>query len=370
MRDTLLTVWLTSQTNFTPSVRSLLEVCSPEEIYSFSKEKLLELGVSEKAAELLSDKDTSRAERILNVCRHSFTEIIPFYDGRYPKSLFDCPDAPVVVYAKGDISCLNTEALKIGFIGTRDTTVAGREFSTRLAEELLGFDTVLISGGARGTDSYPLIASVEKGNPCAAILGCDINKYYPAEHYSLFECVARCGVVISEYPPETNARFFPSRNRIIAALSDRLVVTEAPSKSGALITAEYAARYGKPVFAPDFEGENFEGCRELIGRGAHRLVSARDIIETVTPTPPFKKAREKIKRSVKRPVENTAAPVCCREFSDPVCQHVFSCIERGLDTVEKMTDASHRPAAVMCALSMLELEGAITALPGGRYKIL
>ncbi len=369
MQDKLFAVWLTTKTNFAVSTRRILEVYTPEEIYRLSKGELVEIGFSETLAEKLSDKNTEQAHRILHICRNSFIDVIPFWDEKYPESLLKTPDAPVIIYTKGDLERLKC-GLKVGFVGTRTTSVVGREFSTRLAEELVSKGVVPISGAARGTDSYPLIAAIEKGLYCVAVLGCDINRFYPAEHYALLEYVSRIGLVISEYPPETNARWFPLRNRIIAALSDRLVVAEAPEKSGALITAEYAASYSKPVFAPDIAGENHAGCQKLLSLGAHRVRCAADVISNDIPTP-FKIRREIIKKEpVKRLEKTTIKPIEKKEFSDPDMAYVYGCIAEGRDTVEKMVDSSHRPSDVMCALSSLELDGEITALPGGRYSII
>ena len=370
MRDNLFAVWLTVNLNFSVSVRKILESHTPDQIYKMTENELLNLGFSQNFAKKLSDKDITRAERIVTICRHSQIDIIPFWDERYPDNLRDAPHAPIVIYTKGNVEGLRN-GLKVGFVGTRTTSVRGREFSTRLCEELVAKRAILVSGGASGTDSYALIEAVEKGVFCAAVLGCDINDYFPAKNYSLFECVSRCGVVISEYPPGTNARWFPERNRIIAALSDRLVVAEAPEKSGALITANYAAAYNKPVFAPDIEGEGHAGCRNLLKLGAHEVRCADDVILNSAPTP-FKLEIKNVKKeSVKKTCKNKNIKKLPepKVFDSPDLTYVYSCILSGRDTVEKMVDAEHRVSRVMCAVSALELEGEITACPGGRYRI-
>ncbi len=330
--------------------------------------ELAEAGFSEALVRALSCKSLERAERILNICRHRFIEVIPISDENYPENLKRIPDAPQVIYAKGDMMPLQ-KGFKVGFVGTRKTSHVGREFSTRLAEELVERGVIPISGGARGTDAYPIISAVEKGLYSAVVLGCDIDQFYPAEHYSLFECVSRCGVVISEYPPETGARFFPTRNRIIAALCDRLVVAEAPLESGALITADYASGYSKPIFAPDIEGENHAGCRELIARGAHTLSCADDVFNIDTPTR-LSASREKIKKEpIKRQEKKINTTPEIKTFSSPVKTHVYSCILNGHTTVEEMVNDTFRVIDIICAISELELDGEITALSGGRYSI-
>ena len=364
MREELLyLVWLTVATGFSPSSRRILENHTAKECYFLDEEELLKIGFTSKSAKKLSDKSLDSAEKILRICDAREIIPIPFYHPLYPKKLLRNSGSPVLLYAKGDMRALD-KGVRIGFVGTRHMSARGERFATNLASELIDKGAVLVTGGADGIDSIALKCAVRRGVPSVAVLGCDIDKYYPAKNYSLFELVARLGLVISEYPPGTNARYFPMRNRIIASLSDRVVVAEAPSESGALITADYASDYSVPIFAPFFSGDSFEGCRRLVDRGAVRLETADEVIAHFTPTP-----LEKEKKVNKGLVQETNSPETERikEYADAGLNHVISCISSGKDTPEKMVSAEFAISDVLCLISQLELEGAITALPGDRY---
>lgn len=356
-------VWLTCNTSFSPSVKKLLERFTPEELYRFDRDDYLSLGMSEKSSEQLSDKSLVRAEKIINICQWRDITPIPFTDPLYPECIRGKSDMPVILYAKGDVGVLN-RGFRIGFVGTRNTTPNGQQFAYRTALELLENDALIISGGASGIDSVGLITALECKKPSVAVLGCDIDKYYPAKNYALFEHIVSNGLVLSEYPPQTNARYFPVRNRIIAGLSQRLLVLEAPEKSGALITANYASDYGVPVLAPRLDGESFEGCRSLLERGASELDGWQSVLsaEGKARLKKPKKASPRVKADKIPEIKKKSFAV----YSDPVLNHVCECIRAGRDTPEKMLDG-YSINAILSALTQLEIEGAVISQPGNRY---
>lgn len=362
-------VWITCASNFSPTVREFLELYSPEEIYSFSYDDMLERGFSPALSEKLSDKRLKRAERILEVCRRKNIYLIPYNSSFYPKKLKSVKDAPLILYVKGLIDTLDT-GVKIGFVGTRRVSDTGERFARHLAGNLVQMGALLITGGASGCDTFALQSAVSKGKGCVAVLGCDIDRYYPSTNYALFEHVTQVGLVISEYPPETCARYFPYRNRIIAALSDRLVVAAAPEKSGALITADYAFKYGVPVFAPDFAGEEYAGCRKLVGAGAYTIESAEHIIKTDKPIETnvkiIKKKREHHPLCFKKVTKQK--PVR-KEFSDSCEEYVYNCILNGKNTLEHMAQGEFTVPMILTSLSMLEMSGVIECEAGGQYNL-
>ncbi len=362
-------VWLTCASNFSPSTREFLEIYSPEEIYSFSHEELCQRGFSPALSQSLSDKSLKRATRILDVCRRKNIYLIPYTSPFYPEKLKDRYNAPLILYAKGMIDTLDT-GVKIGFVGTRRVSAMGEKFARHLAESLVQRGALLITGGAAGCDTFALQSAVSKGCGAVAVLGCDIDKFYPSTNYALFEHVTQTGLVISEYPPETSARYFPYRNRIIAALSDRLVVAAAPEKSGALITSDYAFKYGVPVFAPDFEGEEFAGCRALIDSGAYKIESAEFIIKTDKSCERniniIKKKREARPLEIKKQI--TENPLK-KEFSDPCQDYVYNCILNGKNTLEHMAGEDFSVPMILTSLSILEMSGDIECDVGGRYNL-
>lgn len=364
-RELLYLVWLTCNTSFSPSVRRFLEGYSAEELYCADYETLLKIGFSEKASRSLSDKGLERAERILRICR--FKDILPvaYTDEAYPRALRNNPDMPIILYMRGNPSLLDKRL--VGFVGTRKTTPVGESFAKRLAEELIDDGAVLVTGSALGVDSVALTSAFYKQKSAVSVLGCDIDRYYPSKNYALLEHTARLGLVISEYPPETNARFFPTRNRIIAGLSSALAVCEAPLESGALITAEFASDYGVPIFAPYIDGDSFAGCRALVDRGALELIEVSALLNASNPTP-LKMAEKKPKKQ-KQAVEKITVEIKKKQYSDPLFDYIVGCICSGRDTPDKMASAEYPVHKLLSALTQLELEGDIEALPGNRYSI-
>ena len=353
-------VWITCKLNFSPKTRKYLEKFSPEQIWRMNRETLEENGLPAS----LEDKSLERAERILKICEAKNIKLIAYNSAEYPECLKRHDGMPALLYVKGDINTLN-DGLRVGIVGTRKSSIQGNSRTDYLAENLAREGAVIISGGASGIDSAALKAAVHLNCRTVAVLGCDIDKYYPAENFSLFTIIASNGLVMSEYPPETNARFFPARNRIIASLSERLIVGEAPEKSGALITAQYASDYGVPVFACVSEGESFGGCRELVSRGAYEVEGYRQVIKTskAVKLSPKKRVSKQTKAEV---IKKTSVD----KFGIPIYDHIIECIRSGRDTTSGMLDGKFPVREILQTLTILEIKGAIVSLPGDRYRII
>ncbi len=349
-------IWLTCKLGFSSSANKYLEKFTAEEIYRMNWDTLVDNGLPDS----LASKSLERAERIMKICEAKGIEIMPC-----PEILRKFKNMPAVIYAKGDIDTLK-DGLRVGIVGTRKASEQGRVLTGRLAGALASENCVIISGGAAGIDTVALATAVRLGKRCVAVLGCDIDCYYPAENYSLLTLIAEHGAVISEYPPETNARYFPSRNRILATLCERVVVTEAPEKSGALITAQYASDYGIPVFSCSPSGESFKGSRELIERGAYTFSDAKSIMENsravrLAPVTKDKKAE---------PEKNENEKSSVKKYGIPIYDHIIDCILSGRDTTSSMLDGEYPIQKILQTLTALELEGVIVSLPGDRYKVL
>ena len=357
-------IWLTCNTSFSPAIKRFLDIYTPKELYSFQKEEYIKLGFSDAQISRLMDKSLDGAEKILNICRLKGIKPIPYNSPEYPERLLKARDFPLVLYVRGNISVLKNR-LCVGIVGTRSSTPRGESFTEKLAVELIEKGALIISGGASGIDTVGLWKSLERKAECVAVLGCDIDRYYPSNNYALFEQVATSGLVISEYPPCTNARYFPMRNRIIAALSERLVVTEAPEKSGALITAEYAVGYSVPVFATNFDGESFSGCRGLVSRGAREITTADDVINFSEPTPIKKEKKERRQNKI----EKIEPPKTVKNYKDERYLHIIKCINEGRDTPEQMKCREYGITDILCILTELEIMGDIKELPGNKFKL-
>ena len=211
----------------------------------------------------------------------------------YPEFLKNTPCPPLVLYVMGDVSLLSAKNFSI--VGSRKSLPSALTVTKRYAEALIDAGFTLVTGIAEGVDATVLQTAVDKGVlsrntvrkykgvGCISVIAGGFDNIYPKSNVSLFEKVKEGGLVISEYPPEVTPRpyLFPVRNRIIAALSDGLLVTSGGLKSGTLYTAEYAEEYGKQVFAIPY-GVGVPagaGCNELIKRGATLTDDQKDILE-------------------------------------------------------------------------------------------
>ena len=155
---------------------------------------------------------------------------------------------PVVLYAKGELR-VNDFDDTLGIIGSRRCTLEGKEITIETATKAVNNNTAIISGMAKGIDSYAQTAVIKSKGYTIAVLGNGANICYPKEHERLYEKIAESGCILSEYPPGTGPRryMFPRRNRLIAALSDRLVVIDAGRNSGTESTVKYSMKYGREV---------------------------------------------------------------------------------------------------------------------------
>ncbi len=208
----------------------------------------------------------SETEHIIDECNESSINIVHFLDRDYPKQLRDVFDAPTVLFIKGDLNSLKQRSVAI--VGTRKATSYGKEITQHIVSELSQLDTAIVSGLAYGIDIEAHRSALHHSLTNHAVLASGLNVIYPKAHWSTAQKIFKTGCLISENPPSTqpDARLFPARNRIIAALADVTIVVEAAEKGGALITANIAYSYDKPVFAVPGNLTNTvsTGCNNLI----------------------------------------------------------------------------------------------------------
>ena len=222
------------------------------------------------------------AEEIVEACRRLGYGIITPDDNRYPKRLLNISDLPAALYYCGEWPDIDNEVI-IGMVGTRLASRYGFTVATEIAKELAACGAIVISGGARGIDTASHQGAILSGGQTIAVLGCGINAHYNMANEGLRKLISVNGALISEYPPGAPplGYHFPVRNRLISALSLGVVVVEAGTKSGSLITANTAAEQGKDVFAvPGEVGRSqSQGTNRLIADGAKTVSSAGDILE-------------------------------------------------------------------------------------------
>ena len=242
---------------------------SPKNIFLATKGKISKIkGIGPKLTNVIGNKTEflTRAGHIMEQSGRNGIKVHYYKEPSYPKRLLEINDAPIVIYSKGNID-LNYPKT-IGLVGTRKATSYGLDITTQIIEESKAFEPLIVSGLAYGIDIKAHKESLRSGIPTVGVMACGLDQIYPAVHRETAEKMCNNGGLISEYPIGTKAdpRFFPARNRVIAALSDAIVVTEAAKKGGALITANIAHSYHKPVFAVpgNLTSTYSKGCNQLI----------------------------------------------------------------------------------------------------------
>ncbi len=213
---------------------------------------------------------------------------VAFTDRQYPKRLKKLENPPIGLYCKGDLKLLDPSRslrmTRLAVVGTRRITEYGKSVTGGIVEELVKNNVVIVSGLALGVDAKAHRTALENKGLTIAVLACGVDCCLPSENYSLYcNILDNEGLVLSEYsllqPP--NKGTFLARNRIIAALSDGVLVTEAAEDSGSLVTAEWGFKLGKKVFAVpgQITSKMSDGGLKLLKQGATLVTEVRDILD-------------------------------------------------------------------------------------------
>ncbi len=247
-------IWLSRIDDLGPiKIKQLLEIYKrPESIWKLEKKELTQIkGIGENIAnKILDEKYRQNLEQYINYMEKYNIGIITIQDADYPKSLKEIYDVPAVLYYKGNKELLNNNKI-IAIVGCRDCSKYGKEVSTDFSYKLAKEGISIISGMAKGIDSYSHIGCIKAGGKAIAVLGSGIDQIYPKENIALYnEIIKTGGLILSEYVIGTkpNKLNFPARNRIISGLSNGVIVVEAKEKSGTLITVDFALEQGKDIF--------------------------------------------------------------------------------------------------------------------------
>ncbi len=287
----------------------------------------------------------------------------------YPTALRNLPQPPAILYVRGRIGLLSRPGIAV--IGTRAHSVYGRDATVSFVVGLVRAGYTIVSGLARGIDGIAHRTALEVGGDTVGVLGTGLDVPYPPEHEELIEAVAERGCLVSEFPPGTPARkyHFPQRNRIIAGLARGVLVVEAPEKSGAMITAEYALEEGKEVFAVPgpIHNPTSAGTNRLIQEGAALVTSAADILRIMqsrTGEPlPEPLAGDLDVGGLEKNLHREPEP-----GASELARRVWVALADGtLDIEEILSAVGATPAALASALLELELAGLIDRLPGPCY---
>ena len=379
MEKVLYWIWLTSKTVIAPrKITSLLDYFgSAEEIYrEETYANIPNIGVKEIAA--LKDKNLSEANKIKQKIDEMGARIITFEDEDYPDKLRNITPPPYILYVRGDISGID-DVLSIAVIGTRKGyTPYGKMATMRLSSELARNGAVVVSGLARGLDSVAAEGALRAGGRTFAVTGSGLDVIYPPENKDLTEEIAKCGAVITEYPPgaQALAEHFPARNRIIAGLSNGVLVTEARQKSGTLITAQRAIEYGRDIFAVpgNINEPNYEGANRLIQQGAKLTANVNDILEEY---PYAVKERREVTESeadaetpsTQKTTEDASDIDKYKDLNETDKRIVSLLMKKPMNIDEMSREAQIGAGALNVRLTLLEMKNLVKRLPGGDYEI-
>ena len=208
-------------------------------------------------------------------------------DTDYPPMLRDIPDPPPCLYAIGDTSLLRQRALAV--VGSRKCSEYGKRIAMQIGKTAAQNQVVLVSGMAKGIDSFAHLGALRAGGKTIAVLGSGVDICYPRENAKLYAEIAAKGLLLSQFPPGLQPRpqTFPQRNRVIAGLAEAVTVVEAGTNSGALITAEYAAALSREIFAVpgNITSAYSLGCNKLLMDGASPIAVIDDIFLGMGLTP-------------------------------------------------------------------------------------
>ncbi|MBQ6847474.1 MAG: DNA-processing protein DprA [Clostridia bacterium] len=347
-----------------------------QRIYNATTKQKAESGVFTKGElSRLNKVPLSKATDIISDCIASKIDIIPLGDKFYPTCLSVIDNPPLVLYVKGILPDFNNTP-SISVVGPRKVSEYGKKAAFSLSFRLARAGFIVVSGGALGTDTYAHAGALKSGGVTALVMGCGINAEYLPQNKPLRDEVAKTGCLISELSPRTTVTkgAFPIRNRIIAALTLGTVVVEAPEKSGSLITARYANEQGRDVFvipaSPD--REEYKGSNALLRDGAKAIIDLSDVFGEYIVRFPDKinidKAYDtKIITSKEKETANIS-----KNFSVALSKEakiVYNCIDKEKFLPEEILNTGLDSATLLSALTELEMESLIKAIPGGMYRL-
>ncbi len=345
--------------------KTLVSYCGSVEGIFKEKKKMLEKipDIGHKTAEAIVDYKTfDKAESEIEFIEKF--KIIPLFylDKNYPQRLKNCSDSPVLLFYKGSMD-LNKEKF-VAIVGTRNATAYGKEITQKLVEDLKKTNATIVSGLAYGIDICAHKAALKNDLDTIGVLGHGLDIIYPQLHRNVALKMMEQGGLLTEFLSETkpDKENFPARNRIIAGISDAVIVVEAAKKGGALITAEIANSYNRDVFAvPGRVNDTFsEGCNHLVKINKAVLIESAKDIEYIMGWEEKKSKKEKQnQRSLfieLNPEEKSLIELLNKSGAlniDSIC-----------------SNASFPVSKVSATLLNLEFKGVLKSLPGKMYELI
>ena len=307
---------------------------------------------------LLEQARPDAMHEMMVLLRDNGIRVVWHEDYLYPDALRSIQDPPALLFARGDLSCVNGRCLTI--VGSRNASPRGTAACEQLSESLARQGVTIVSGLAPGIDTAAHTGSVKARAPGIGIMACGLEQDYPSRSRGLKQDLLRCGgLLLSEYPPGVRVfkGSFPRRNRILSGISRGVVLMEARIRSGSMTTVQHALDQGREVFAwPGEAGSDWsEGAHQLLREGARYFVTAEDILEDLGWA---------VDRAVS-PAEKSVLP----QLSPPMHQ-VLTALHKGEKSMDELAHETGLDiSALSTALTLLQMYGLVRALPGKIYCI-
>lgn len=344
-------------------IKQLVSYCgSPEKVFKTPKGKLLKIpGVGGVTAEaIIQGKPFSVAEKEFRKAEKEKAELIFFTDKKYPSRLKQINDAPTMLYAKGNMDFENPKTVAI--VGTRQSTAYGKECVEQLVKDLVSHHALIVSGLAYGIDIHAHKHAVKNKLPTIGVMGSGMDVIYPSSHRDVAIKMMENGGLLTEHPfgTQPDAHNFPARNRIVAALSDAIIIVEAAEKGGALITADIANSYNKDVFAfpGNVKQSHSAGCNNLIkSNRAHLIASIKDLQYIMNWDAGVKPAKQE--------------PFSLEGYEPHEQVIIKTLLENNKQLmIDEISWKTNLPISQIASLLLiLEFKGVIASLPGKIYKL-
>lgn len=346
------------------TAKKLVSYCgSPEAVF---KEKEMFLNKIPSIGSILSNNIKNqdvfkKAEEEISFIEKNNIKVLFYTDNDYPKRLNHCDDSPIILYYKGNAD-LNNKKI-IGVVGARSATSYGKDRCEEIIKELSNLDVLIVSGLAYGIDSCAHKSSLDNNMETVGVLGHGLDKIYPSQNRELARRMIGKGGIITEFMSKTipNRENFPRRNRIIAGMSDAIIVVEARQKSGAIITADIANSYNRDVFAvPGRTNDALSyGCNNLIKTNRAALLQSAADIKYIMGWD------DNIKN--KKPIQNKLF-VELNPNEKNIVELLKNKDDCGIDWI--FLNSKIPMSKVSAILLGLEFKGLVKTLPGKRYKLI
>ncbi|MGE3182874.1 MAG: DNA-processing protein DprA, partial [Phycisphaerae bacterium] len=319
-----------------------------------------------KADNIARARENDKTETELAAAAEADVTVICRDDPVYPHSLKNIPDAPIVLFVKGEL--IPTDQIAIAIVGSRRCSVYGSEQARRFGELLANAGFTVVSGLARGIDAFAHHGAVESGGRSIAVMGRGLQEIYPPENAALARQLLTSGAWISELPVATNVRAtqFPARNRIIAGMTLGTLVVEAADRSGALITARLANEYNREVFVVPgrLQEASASGTNKLIRDGGGKLITClEDILDELGDVGvKMRPAHDAVEPGSQHAETQPRTPALTAVESRVLCAISADGVLQ--DEIIQLT--SLPMSEVFATLTALELKGVMRRLPGQR----